>query len=66
MDDPGLVRRRESVRDLAGDRKRSPYGNALFFSKLGREVQALHVGHRDVLNVIDLSDVIDSNDVLVA
>ena len=65
MDDALGVRGDESGERLPRNRQRARQRNASFFSENGREILAFDVRHRDVLDAVDLSEVVNSDDVLV-
>jgi hypothetical protein len=65
MDDALGVRGDKSESDCLRDRQRARQRNASFFSENGREILAFDVRHRDVLDAVDFSKVVNSDDVLV-
>jgi hypothetical protein len=65
MDDAGVVRGFESAADLPGEPHGARHRQLLLTLQDGREVVPLHVGHRDVLDALDLAEVVNAHDVLV-
>jgi hypothetical protein len=65
MDDARLVRRAEARRDLAHDADRPLDRHSPFFFEQRREVGPLDVRHRDVRDAVDLTEIVDADDVLV-
>ena len=66
MDDAGFVRRHQAGRRPADDAA-APAAQAAWPSRLrsDRQVVALDVRHRDVLDAVDLAEVVNADDVLV-
>ena len=64
MDDAGFVRRLQARGDLPGERHHFRDRQALV-AQNRRQVRPLDVRHRDVLDAVDLSEVVNADDVLV-
>ena len=65
MDNALGVRGDKSGERLLRDRERARQRNAAVFPEHGREIPAFDVRHRDVLDAVDLSEVVNPDDVLV-
>ena len=65
MDDARLVRGFEAAGDLPGEKQRARNRQLAVSVQHGREIVALHVRHRDVLDAVDLAEVVNADDVLV-
>ena len=65
VNDASLVRGHEPRYDRSRDSHSSTHGQTLLTFEHGRQIGALDIRHRDVLDAVDLTDVVDSNDVLV-
>ena len=65
VNDAGLVRRLQAGSDLPDDRHHLRDRQLRRVAQNGRQVGAFDVRHRDVLDAVDLSEVVDADDVLV-
>ena len=63
--DAGFMSRDKSGRNLAGERERPRDGEAPLSLENGRQIRAVHIRHRDVLDAVNLPEVVDADDVLV-
>ena len=65
VDDTRLVRRAHAANHLPRDRDGTRDGQLTLFLQDRREIAALDVGHRQVLDAVDLAEIVDADDVLV-
>ena len=65
MNHAGFVRGLKARRDLADDRHHPGNGQLGRVAQDRRQVRAFDVRHRDVLDAVDLSEVVNADDVLV-
>ena len=65
MDDACFVRRLQARGQLACEMDRARHRQLAVAPQHRREVCALDVRHRDVLDAVDLAEVVDADDVLV-
>ena len=65
MDDARFVRGLRGPRDLPRMMRRTLRDRQLAVARAPRQVRALDVRHRDVLDAVDLAEVVNADDVLV-